>query len=180
MSLFHQPDPEICRPIRTILVPETGFIVAEINKIDYRYADHPVHFQGRTLYPKKELHITVASDEAASNLQKYIKRAPDNEDRIRDIVDQTDWVFQKRNEYYYVEQEPGVETIIQMVMLPSLKEFFRDLSAVVGKGFVLPPTHVTLYMNGTENGIGLPTREVFDRLVKAAVLPSELGFAASK
>ena len=51
-------------------------------------------------------------------------------DDFDDAVYSADWSFYKKNEFYYVEEEPGVETIIQMVEMPMLHHFLKDISGV--------------------------------------------------
>jgi hypothetical protein len=148
--------------------PGEGFLLVQVNKDAYGYVDKAVRYQSKTFAPKTELHITILSADGAEQVRQQIEEHPEDEGRIVGIIDHTDWSFIKLDEYYHVK-DGDEETIIQMVEVPRLNAFFSDLSALVGKGFVLPPTHVTLYMRESEKGIGLPNREVFDELVQGRV-----------
>ena len=67
-----------------------------------------------------------------------------------------------------------METIIQIVEIPELHSFLRDLSKLTGHGFSVPPIHITLYARGTEKGIPIPDQQSFQQLVKAQILPEEV------
>lgn len=160
-------------PVNAVLYDTTGIVVVKIDKISYGYIDRPVQYQGITFQPKQELHITIVSEDA-EHLLHYMKTHPDDHEPIEDLVEFTDWSYRKLEEYYHVVEKPGVEAIIQMVELPKLDVFFAELSRVTGHGFLLPPTHVTLYTLGTELGISLPSQSVFMERVKAPVRSEEI------
>ena len=175
MSLPDAQGTQYIHPVKTVLVPETGFVVSQVNPIDYGYIQVPVRYQGRLFQPKSELHITLVSENAAETVRKHFEKRPGDIDRVQEVIAQNRLSFRKLDEYYYVE-ESGEETIVQMVDLPNLGTFFQDLAGITGGGYVLPPTHVTLYMRGTETGIGLPSPAVFDARVKSQVQPGELQY----
>lgn len=167
-------DDHLRQPARVVFDPETGFVVVQISKAEYGYHEAPVRYQGHVFQPKSELHITVVSADAAEDVRSFIERRPDDAVQIQEMVDETRWVFRELEAFYHVVESPGVETIIQMVEVPHMAEFFSRLSGLMGKGFVLPPTHITLYTLGTEKGIGLPTPTVFDQLAQSPIRPEEI------
>lgn len=167
---------EFCRPVNKDFNPETGNILVSVDKVDYEYDDRAVEYQGRVFTPKSELHITIVSMEDAEELRRFLEKTPDGTQSVWDILDETDFSFRKLDQFYHVVESPGVETIIQMVEIPMLETFFRSMSGLVGRGFLLPPTHITLYMRGTSIGIALPDQEVFRERAKAQILPGELQF----
>lgn len=174
MQMLPPKDDHLRQPAKTVLDPQTGYVVVQLNKAEYGYHDEPVLYQGRVFQPKPELHITIVSADAAEAVRSFIERRPDDAVHIQEIVDETRWVFRELDAFYHVMESPEVETIVQMVEVPHAAEFFSRLSGLVGQGFVLPPTHVTLYMRGTEKGIGLPTPTVFDQLARGAITPAEV------
>lgn len=160
-------------PVSTSFDPRTGIVRAHLDKVDYGYVDQAVRYQGRVFQPKSELRITIISEDAGV-LSKYLASHPDDIDDVQDLVLSADWRCNKLDEFYHVVDQPGVETIIQMVELPGLRQFFRDLSKLVGQGFLLPPMHVTLYTRGTQEGIQLPDQQSFQQRVRTRVLPWEV------
>ena len=175
MSLLHAQGTGFSRPVKAVFVPETGFVVAEINPSEYGYTHKAVRYQERIFYPKDELHITVVSGQSAETVRKHLEKQPQDTERIQEVVDQTDWSFRQLEEFYCVV-DGEAETIIQMVEMPFLSQFYSDLSGITGSGHILLPTHVTLYMRGTETGIGLPNQTAFDTLVKARIRRIELHY----
>jgi hypothetical protein len=168
---------------RSNLAPENikfqeddAYLILEIDMDEYGYRRQDVNYQGRKFEAKDELHITVLSRDAAEQVQAYMEQEPENGSRIRRLVDETDWSFRKQERYYHVQEDPQVETIIQMVDVQGLESFFRQVSEWVGRELEPPPPHVTLYMRGTEKGIGLPTHEEFERLARAEIRMDELEF----
>jgi hypothetical protein len=174
MTILHSDESELRAPVTTTLNTETGKVVVHLDKVEYGFFNQPILYQDRLFQPKSELHITVISKDSANLLLNYMTSHPEDKDEIQELILVTDWSYHKLNKFYYVEEEPGVETIIQMVDVPALTNFFKDLSKQVGQGFILPPTHVTLYTRGTEKGISLPNRELFEERVKTVLLPVEL------
>lgn len=173
MALLHSDETNPHSPVSAFLDPRTGILLAHLDKVDYEFIDEPVRYQGKTFQPKDELHITFISQDAAAIL-KHLESHPENLDDIQDLILSGDFAFYKLGQFYYVEERPGVETIIQMVDVPGLRPFFKDLSKIVGQGFIVPPTHVTLYTRGTEKGISLSDQHTFHQLARAQILPGEV------
>ncbi len=158
-------------PVSAELVKDTGYLVVNIDKASYTFLDRPVRWDNRIFQPKIELHITIISQDA----EKVLRATAENAEmlaRVQNLVSHTDWRFHKLSDFYHIVETPGVETLIQMVALPALPAFFEELSSLLGEHFHLPPTHVTLYTLGTEKGIGLPTRAVFEELTRSRVDPA--------
>jgi hypothetical protein len=96
------------------------------------------------------------------------------EEQARQLIDRSDWSYRKEEAFFHVAEPPDAETIIQMVEMPGLGDFFAALGKLVGAHLELPPTHVTLYTYHTEKGIGLPTQAVFEELVQGPVNVAEV------
>jgi hypothetical protein len=148
---------------------EDGYLIVKIDQDEYGYPKTRVKYQDAVLEPKDELHITVISQEGAERLAGFLQENQEGKDKFKNLVHEIDWSFRKQDRFFWVQEEEGVETIIQMVEIPSMVDFFRSLSQVTGFGLEPPPTHVTLFMRGTEKGIGLPDREKFERVTKKTI-----------
>jgi hypothetical protein len=167
-------DNRLEQPMGTDFKPEEGFLVVRIDLEGYGLPSYDVRYQGKGFRPKDEMHITIVSRQAAETVQAHLERQPGDLKRMEDLIHDTDWSYRKLDRFYYVIEEPGQETIIQMVEVPSLEEFYQRLGEILGRSLDVPPSHVTLFTHGTSKGIGLPTRQVFDELVKAQVKPDEV------
>jgi hypothetical protein len=150
---------------------ESAYLVVQLDKHDFGLPDGEVAYRGRIFQPKEELHITILSRSAAETLKQRREGQPTDLDRVKQLIEDTDWSYRKRNEFYRVEEVPGIESIVQMVDAPSLSAFFRELSQIAGQELEPPPAHVTLYTRGNPKGIGLSTRAIFEQRVKEAVQP---------
>ena len=163
-------------PVRTTFNEQTGYVLLQVDGVDFGYPGMPVRYQGKIFQARQELHITVISKDAGIIL-KHLKRHPGDADDIQDLVLSTNWSFYKLNRFYLVQEEPEAETfiqpqaetIIQMVEIPALRLFLRDLSRLVGQGFVIPFTHITLYTRGTECEIPIPDQHGFQQLAKVQI-----------
>jgi hypothetical protein len=169
-------DNKLYAPVSASFDTQTGLIHAHIDKVDYGFVDQPVRYHGKTFQPKNELHITLVNQDAGTIL-KHMESHPYDLNDIQDMVFSADFSFFRRAEFYYVEERPGVETIIQMVEVPRLRVFLMDLSKLIGRGLLLPHTHVTLYTRGTEIGISLPDQHTFQQLARIQILPAEVQLA---
>jgi hypothetical protein len=179
MGLLRSDETNTHSPVSASFDVQTGLILAHLDKVDYGFVDEPVRYQGKTFQPKSELHITLVSQDAGAIL-KHLESHPDDIDEIQDLVFLADFTFFKLGEFYHVEEQPGVEAIIQMVEIPGLRAFFKDLSKLVGQGFIVPPTHVTLYTRGTVKGISLPDQQAFQQFARAKIIPGEVQVAQQR
>ncbi len=176
MGILRSDEINTHSPVSTTFDERTGFILAHLDKVDFGYVDQPIRYLGRIFQPKEELHITIVSQDAGLIL-KHLENHPDDIDDILDLVISIDWTYSKLDEFYHVQAKPDVETIIQMVEIPALRGFFKDLSKLIGQGFILSPTHVTLYTRGTDKGIPIPDQQSFQQLVKGEIQPNDVRLA---
>jgi hypothetical protein len=154
--------------------PESGYLVARLEKEAFELEENRVYFEGRPFEPKDEVHITILSGEAAETVRQHLEDHPQQEEHVRQLIEQANWETRIMDSFYHVREEPDAETIIQMVEIPELGWFFKRLSELVGRELERPPTHVTLYLRNTEKGIGIPTRAELERLDQRQVQLSDL------
>jgi hypothetical protein len=165
---------DLIQPAQASFNPDSGYLFVELDLETFELARGGVWFEGRLFEAKDELHITILSREAAEAVRQLLEDEPEQEDQFRRLIEESNWEFRKLERLYHVQEDQQVETIIQMVEMPGLVDFFKQVKELVGKDLELPPTHVTLYMRGTDKGIGLPTQAEFERLVQNQVHTSEL------
>lgn len=164
---------ELHQPRDVSFQPDSGFLAVKIDADTYGYDRRAVLIRERRLETKDELHITILSREAAEQTANYISRDPQGNPRVQELINQAQWGFRMLDRFYHVREEQA-ETVIQIVEMPGLQDFFRKLSELIGQRISIPPVHVTLYMAGTEKGIGLPDQQVFEDLVQGQVDLAEL------
>jgi hypothetical protein len=71
-----------------------------------------------------------------------------------------------KNEFRYVIDERGRETVIIMCDVLNIKEFFESLNKEFGFEIEIPPVHITLYTLQQDLGIGLNNSEDIEEKTK--------------
>ncbi len=153
---------------------ETGYLLLKLDKKTFGFLDGNLQFKDQTFQAKDELHITILSQGAAEKVHNTINNLPARLRQIRELVQETDWSYRKFQRFYHVQDEQGNESIIQMVEVPELQQFFTDLNQAAGKQLEPPPTHVTLYVHGDQKGISLATQDIFNERVMGEISPKVL------
>lgn len=137
------------------------------------------HAEQNNFDEKSEFHITILGFKNGAEIKKYLRKLSSEEQQaklaaIQALIAGTDWSFIPEKRIYHITKEyktpnPQTKTVnvsetreayIQMVRLPALKGFFTRLNNMLGINLESPPTHVTLYTNGTNKerakaGIGI-------------------------
>jgi hypothetical protein len=142
----------------------------------------------RGLMPKDAFHITILGFKVAKELKRALKALPEAQRpdallRIKTLVEQTDWRLSFRPERYYVAKEyvnpdpknkdaflrERRESLVQMVDMPGMEQFYRALNDLLSTTLEAPPAHVTLYTGGddavkSKMGIGINSQAEFQQL----------------
>ena len=120
-----------------------------------------VEVDGVALAPKSELHITVIGGRLGRELRATCA-APRLATAVEAALDALDWRFTRSGRHWLLRQ-PYIEggrqhfahAIIERVELPAMAPFHRDLGRLLGRQLPVPPPHVTLYVAGRLQGIGV-------------------------
>lgn len=127
------------------------------------------------LFRKSEFHITLLS---VSRVAMRIN--PDNPEQIEpEIVEYFKHFvskkpiekFELKDKLRQVKRDER-ETVIVMVSIDNLENFFESLSAKYGVNIPLQPAHITLYSLDPDAGISLSSREDLDRDTKVIEVPT--------
>jgi ribosomal protein S15P/S13E len=165
---------DLLRLQRASFDPAEGYLILELDLQSFYLHPEGVQYERRHFEAKDEVHITILSRDAAEAVRQHLERYPQDEEQVRQLVDETNMDYRKLDSFYHIQEEPEVETIVQMVEVPGVGTFFKQVGQLVGQELELPPTHVTLYMRGTEKGIGIPTQAEFERLAQKQIRLEEL------
>ena len=160
--------------------PTTGYFLLQLSKEDVGLGDQPVTYQGQTFQPKDEVHITILGSRSADQIAQEIERDGSLKDALREVIEGTEWRYKLRDEWYHVvreDEEPYAESIIRMAEVPPLDDFYRQVEELTGVEVPPRPAHVTFYTLHDESGIGIATREQFERRVIGPVDPAALSVA---
>ncbi len=125
--------------------------------------------QEKNLLTKKEFHITLIGRATG----EILKTISDSSSKIEEIYKKFNWVFAPQDEFYFIEKEyPEGEkrsSVIQIIELPNLKEFYKDLNNSFETNFEVPFPHLTLFTNSTKEenkllGVGIYSEDQFKSL----------------
>lgn len=150
---------DLAKPPHTLLLP----ISAEA----WAPPQHGLTVDGIAFSPKAELHVTLIGSRLGRELHttfdaifllEYLDRA----------FAACDWQFVPSGQFLliarrcYDRDSPNAgkfsrASIIEMVDLPAMQPFHRELGRLLGRELPTPPPHVTLYTEGAPRGIGVPS-----------------------
>ena len=127
-------------------------------------------------YEKKdEFHVTGIGYPNGKKIRSILA-GQEKMAEIKALINSMNWQdFKLRDEFFRIAKSYANgnnyevrESIIQMVDMPALKEFYEKLNGLLGTTFSLPPAHVTLFTKGTDPktskvGVGLYSESDFER-----------------
>lgn len=125
----------------------------------------PLPVQGIVLRPKRELHITVVGTALGRTLEQARRAGAIGRHAVRDAFLALDWTWSRTGERTLLQappKRPGGSprhALVEHVALPAMAEFHGALGRMLGHPLPVPPPHVTLYVAGSDRGIGLPDPE---------------------
>jgi hypothetical protein len=155
---------------------DEGFLAVTVDMDAYGYEPRAVVYKSRRFEPKDELHITILSQQAAEQVNAHFKKNRRDGQAVEELIQKTDWSFKKQERLYHIREDDETETIVQMVEVVGLEDFLTSLGNILEAQLDPPPTHLTLYMRGTDIGIGLPTNKSLTDKLQTEVKPEELEF----
>ena len=120
-----------------------------------------VEIDGIAFEPKPELHITLIGNRLGRELRRTFA-APWLAAAVGTALDVGDWRF-TRGHRCWLLRKPFIEdgrlrvahSIIERVELPAMASFHHELGRLLGRQLPVPPPHVTLYVAGRAEGIGV-------------------------
>jgi hypothetical protein len=120
----------------------------------------PLVLDALAFEPKPELHLTLVGRALGRELQAVFGA------RARALVEATfgarDWRFARTGRRLLLRKafvDDGAarvaHSIVELVELPAMASFHRELGRALGRQLPVPPPHVTLYTAGRAQGIGV-------------------------
>jgi hypothetical protein len=111
--------------------------------------------------PKDELHVTVVGKTLGAALQVAIAAGRFGEGAVQRAFESQRWRL-RRSGWRIRLRKPAAqdgdaakESIIEPVALPAMARFHAALGDLLGVELPVPPPHVTLYVRGDAEGIGV-------------------------
>lgn len=131
-----------------------GTVVIPVDPATWPPPATGVTLAGVAFAPKGELHVTVIGTALGAQARDAL---PETE--IAALFEMLDWAFRRTHRLLHVRRtRDGVteQTLIERVAQPAMAAFHAALARRLGAELPVPPPHVTLYVHGTDEGIGIP------------------------
>jgi hypothetical protein len=128
---------------------------------------HAIEHDGRAFAPKHELHVTVVGKALGSQLRAAIAAGGIDEAGLQRAFGAGRWRLRRSGRRVHLRKpapEAAVESIIEPVALPAMARWHAWLGRALGRALPVPPPHVTLYVRGDAEGIGVPDAATLARL----------------
>lgn len=127
---------------------------------------------GVWLERKSEFHVTVLSQDMSR------AAAALGEARLRALYESRPWTPHRTGRYALLRQsEPTAGgarecwSLIEHLELSAMRHFRGELARMLGSAFADPVPHVTHFVHGDPNGIGVPDTRALQALQRREVLP---------
>jgi hypothetical protein len=121
--------------------------------------DEMIELFNDILYVTSEFHISLLC------VKDILSKFPNIKEKdiitfFNDFVSQTDLsLFSYTLEYRIASHPDGRRSLVQMVQVPFLKDFFTLLNSEFNISLDTQPTHITLYTKQKDKGIGINTQQ---------------------
>lgn len=159
-------------------IPWPGFEAGQamVLPLQARLMDTPFgercQIDGVRLARKAEFHLTLLDREMARAAAGY------GEQQLRALYESMHWAPRRTGRYALLHRSKHgsngtIEcwSLIEHLRLPAMYSFRTELARALGPGFDDPVPHVTHFVHGDPNGIGVPHVRALDALMVRAVLP---------
>lgn len=130
---------------------------------------------------KKDFHITVIWSRTGEKIQEILQNKNEKDKieiiaKIKQIYESIDWKIDLSEDYYYIEKDYNKDwifekrsSIVQLLRLIWLEEFYEKLNNLLWTNFEIPLPHITLYTTSTredmrQRGIGVYSDKQFKEL----------------
>jgi hypothetical protein len=163
---------------------ETGVMILPIDSDRFTILAPFQTEQGTLLTLKTEFHITIIGSQLGRKLLVRLGTV-EYQARLTQIAKTIDWDWTFQSKFYHLVKPKTVtlpdgsteileaQSIIQMATVAGINDFYAEISMLVSERLLPPPTHVTLYVYGDIQGIGIASQD--DMMRYACLLPNSIG-----
>ena len=127
----------------------------------------PLQCDAREFAPKHELHVTVVGKVLGAEVRAACADGRIDEPDLRAAFEEQPWRLRRSGWRMHLRKpapEAHVESVIEPVALPAMARLHAWLGRALGRALPVPPPHVTLYVRGDAEGIGVPDAASLARL----------------
>lgn len=143
-----------------------GSLLLPLAAADFPGLERRLCVDGIDLLRKSEFHVTVLDRELGAHAHEP---APGGAPaaRLPALFASLDWRWRRTGARWLLQEtqaEALAHSVIELIEMPALNAFRRELAALLGEPVAPTPAHVSLYLAGTSEGIGLRSQAEFERL----------------
>jgi hypothetical protein len=143
----------------------------------WRPPSRGVRADGIEFAPKTELHVTIVGRALGAQAHAAMAADPALAAAIDATVSSFDWSWTRDRAWWLLRKRDGgadKASIVETVAMPAMSAFHARLGTLLGRTLPVPPPHVTLYVAGDTEGIGVPDDAAWRRYVVRAIAKDEL------
>ena len=136
-----------------------------------------VDVDGSDFAPKRELHATVLGRALGARVRMAMAGNPALGTALDAVAASLDWSWTRDRAWWLLRKREGdaeKASIVETIALPAMQPFHARLGQLLGTTLPVPLPHVTLYVAGDPEGIGVPDGEAWRRYVVRAISADEL------
>jgi hypothetical protein len=174
-------------------ISEKGVIILSVKKPEIPEFVRTEATKGN-LIEKAESHISIAVTKTARQISEEIEKNKESDklkENISSLLNNFSWKYALTNEYFLHENfytkeelvkngytdltEHSRRSIVQLVNLPDIELFYKQLNDLLGTSLSVPVPHVTLfswsdYEPMMLRGIGISSKNEFDNYTKKKLI----------
>ncbi|HVF35004.1 MAG TPA: hypothetical protein VND91_06740, partial [Candidatus Saccharimonadia bacterium] len=165
------------RPMRWPGFRPDGTLVLPIDDRSGAWPARPLKLDETRFAPKRELHVTIVGRALGARVAEALSRESLAERELADAFEALDWSHDDTDAFVWlrkVKPEGVADSIIELVDLPALAAFHFALGRRLGDRLAVPPAHLTRWVRGDPEGIGVPDDAALHELTVRLVAREEL------
>ncbi len=135
---------------------------------------------GVAFEPKREHHVTVLGRTLGARVRDAIAQRSVAERELADAFEALDWSWADTDAYVWLRRnkpEGRAESIVELIDMPAMAAFHYALGRRLGERLPAPPAHVTRFVHGDPEGIGVPDEATLRALTVRLVAKDEVAHA---
>ena len=139
---------------------------------------HAVLLDDARFEPKAELHVTVIGRTLGARITRALADDTLREAELASAFEALDWSWSDTGAYVWLRKDKPagrVESVIELIEMPAMAAFHFALGRKLGERLPVPPAHVTRWVRGDAEGIGVPDEDALRALTVRLVAREELG-----
>ena len=157
---------------------DAGTLLLPVDPADWAPPARGLELDGVRFAPKHELHVTLVGRALGRSLRAAIADGRLSRADVDQAIAAQDWRLRRGGGWLRLRKQTGngavAGSIIERVGLPAMVGLHARLGELLGRELPVPPPHVTLYVAGRAEGIGVASEAELRELVVREIAAEEL------